>query len=84
MMPYINRTLGAGYVGKVEYVYVILFYFILFSGLGIPTYGIREVSKCREDEKKLCNLVLELLMILFITTIISYLILLELLLIFLF
>jgi O-antigen/teichoic acid export membrane protein len=33
------------------------------------------VSKCREDEKKLCNLVLELLMILFITTIISYLIL---------
>lgn len=75
MMPYINRTLGAGYVGKVEYVYVILFYFILFSGLGIPTYGIREVSKCREDEKKLCNLVLELLLILFITTVVSYLIL---------
>jgi len=75
IMPYINRTLGAGYVGKIEYVYVILFYFILFSGLGIPTYGIREVSKCREDEKKLYNLVLELLIILFITTIISYIIL---------
>lgn len=74
-MPYINRVLGASYVGKVEFVYIILYYFILFSSLGIPLYGIREVSRCREDEKKLYNLVMELMIILFITTIISYLIL---------
>uniref|UniRef100_A0AAU6WNT2 Oligosaccharide flippase family protein n=1 Tax=Chryseobacterium endophyticum TaxID=1854762 RepID=A0AAU6WNT2_9FLAO len=74
-MPYINRILGAGYVGKVEYVYIILYYFILFSSLGIPLYGIREVSKCREDDKKLNSLVVELMAILFVTTIISYLIL---------
>lgn len=73
-MPYINRTLGAEYVGRIEYVFIIIYYFILFSALGIPIYGIREVSKCRDDAKKLYLLVLELMIILLITTIISYLI----------
>jgi O-antigen/teichoic acid export membrane protein len=73
-MPYINRVLGAEYVGKIEYVFIIIYYFILFSALGIPIYGIREVSKCRDDTKKLYMLVLELMIILFITTIISYII----------
>ncbi|WP_426279031.1 flippase [Chryseobacterium sp. S-02] len=73
-MPYINRVLGAEYVGKIEYVFIIIYYFILFSALGIPIYGIREVSKCRDDPKKLYMLVLELMIILLITTIISYLI----------
>lgn len=74
-MPHINRVLGADYVGKVEYVYIILYYFILFSSLGIPLYGIREVSKCRDDQKKLYNLVAELMIILFATTAIAYIIL---------
>lgn len=74
-MPYINRILGADSVGKIEYVFTILYYFILFSSLGIPIYGIREVSKNREDPKKLYNLVLELMIILFGTTIIAYIIL---------
>lgn len=71
-MPYINRALGAEYLGKVEYVYTIINYFVLFSALGIPMYGIREVSKVRYDEKKLFRLVYELYSILLITTVISY------------
>ena len=72
-MPYINRVLGAEYLGKVEYVNTIINYFVLFSALGIPMYGIREVSKVRDDKEKLFKLVSELYTILFITTIISYL-----------
>lgn len=71
-MPYLNRILGAENVGKVEYVYTIINYFVLFSSIGIPMYGIREVSKARDDSKKLYTLVSELLIILFATTIISY------------
>lgn len=72
-MPYLNRVLGAESIGKVEYIYTIINYFVLFSSLGIPMYGIREVSKVRSEPSKLYTLVLELLMILFVTTIISYL-----------
>lgn len=73
-MPYLNRILGAENIGKVEYIYTIINYFVLFSSLGIPMYGIRETSKARHDPKKLYTLVLELLIILGITTLVSYLI----------
>ncbi|WP_027385126.1 flippase [Epilithonimonas caeni] len=73
-MPYLNRTLGAENIGKVEYIYTVINYFVLFSSLGIPMYGIRETSKVRHDSKKLYTLVFELLVILGVTTLISYLI----------
>lgn len=71
-MPYLNRVLEADNVGKVEYAYTIINYFVLFSSIGIPMYGIREVSKARNDPKKLYTLVSELMVILSITTIASY------------
>lgn len=73
-MPYISRVLGAEYLGKVEYVFTIINYFVLFSALGIPMYGIREVSKKRDNVKELFKLVYELYAILFITTLFSYLV----------
>lgn len=72
-MPYVNRVLGAESLGKVEYVNSIINYFILFSALGIPMYGVREVAKCRNSIHDRSKLVIELLLILFITSIISYL-----------
>lgn len=71
-MPYLNRVLEAENVGKVEYAYTIINYFVLFSSIGIPMYGIREVSKARNDSKKLYTLVSELMVILSVTTIASY------------
>ena len=71
-MPYINKVLGAENIGKVEYVNAIINYFLLFSGLGIPMYGIREIAKVREDVLLRNKVVLELLLILGITTIITY------------
>ncbi|MCY0970071.1 flippase [Chryseobacterium wangxinyae] len=71
-MPYLNRVLEAENVGKVEYIFTIINYFVLFSSIGIPMYGIREVSKVRNDLNKLYTLVSELLVILAVTTVISY------------
>lgn len=71
-MPYITRVLGSEKLGNIEYANSIISYFLLFTALGIPSYGVREVSKVRNDEKKLSKLVLELLIILGITTIIGY------------
>lgn len=73
--PYIARVLGPKSLGKVEYVNSLITYFMLFTALGIPSYGIREVAKYRDNSKELSKLMLELLTILFITTVIGYLVL---------
>lgn len=73
--PYITRILGPKTLGNVEYADSLITYFMLFTALGIPSYGIREVAKYRDNSKELSKLMLELLTILFITTIIGYLIL---------
>ena len=73
--PYIARILGPTNLGKVEYVNSLITYFMLFTALGIPSYGIREVAKYRDNSKELSKLMLELLIILFITTIIGYIVL---------
>lgn len=74
-MPYINRVLGAEYIGKVEYVNTIINYFLLFTALGIPMYGIREISKVRDNSLQKARTLTELLIILGITSLVGYLIL---------
>lgn len=71
-MPYINDTLGAEGLGKIEYVNSIITYFMLFSALGIPMYGIREVAKLKEKTFERSKLIIELGIILLITTLLSY------------
>lgn len=74
-LPYLTRILGPAYMGKVEYINSIINYFILFSSLGIPMYGIREISKQRNNTRELYKTVAELYAILSVTTIIAYIIL---------
>ncbi len=71
-MPYINRILGVEYVGKVEYVNTIINYFLLFTALGIPMYGIREISKVRENPSEKARTLAELLILLGITSLLGY------------
>lgn len=71
-MPYVNRVIGVEGLGKIEYVNSIISYFVLFSALGIPMYGIRETANKGKDITARTKLVLELLCILLITSIISY------------
>ncbi|WP_299176851.1 flippase [uncultured Chryseobacterium sp.] len=71
-MPYINRVLGVEAVGKVEYVNTIVNYFLLFTALGIPMYGIREISKVRDKPFAKAKTLAELLIILAITSFVGY------------
>ncbi|AZA63736.1 hypothetical protein EG345_02770 [Chryseobacterium carnipullorum] len=72
IMSHANKTLGAEIIGKVEYANTIINYFIMFSVLGIPMYGVREIAKQRNNKRKLSQTLVELLSILFVTTLISY------------
>lgn len=73
--PYITRILGAENLGKVDYVNSIIQYFILFTALGIPSYGIREIARNRDNEYERTKTVIELGIILVITTIVGYIVL---------
>lgn len=70
--PYITRILGAENLGKVDYVNSIIQYFILFTELGIPNYGIREIARTRDNEHERTKTVIELGIILVVTTTIGY------------
>lgn len=59
--PYISRILSAEGLGKVSFATSIASYFIMFACLGIPTYGVRECAKVRDDKDKLSAVVQELL-----------------------
>ncbi|WP_312078136.1 oligosaccharide flippase family protein [Chryseobacterium sp.] len=73
-MPFVNKTLGVESVGKYEYINSVISYFVLFSALGIPMYGIREIAKVREKEIERSLVSIELLIILLLTSIIAYLV----------
>lgn len=72
-IPHVSRVLGPENLGRVEYVFTILNYFVLFSALGIPMYGIREVARYKDDSRGRNKVVLELYLILLVTTLLSYL-----------
>lgn len=69
---YVARILGTTGTGKVAFVSSIIQYFTYIAMLGIPTYGLRECVKVRNDKNKLSTVVQELLIINIISTIISY------------
>lgn len=69
--PYISRVLMAEGIGKVAFATSVAGYFTLVASLGIPTYGIRECAKVREDKEKLSKTVHELIIINAIMTAIS-------------
>lgn len=68
--PYISRILNPEGIGKVVFANSISEYFLMFSSLGIPLYGIREVAKVRDNKKKLEKITSEIFLLNMITTII--------------
>ena len=66
--PYVSRVLGPDGVGQVSFVDSFTQYFILFSALGIPLYGVRELSKLRNKRQESSKLFTELLLLHLITT----------------
>ena len=68
--PYVTRILGAEGIGKVSFAETMASYFILFSTLGIPTYGIRACAAVRDKNEELAKVTKELIVIsLFMTAV---------------
>ncbi len=70
--PYASRILLPEGTGKVSFAISLITYFIMFSELGVPTYGIRAVAKVRDDKEALSRLIQELMLINIIMSIVSY------------
>jgi len=67
--PYVARVLSPDGVGLFNFSNMYASYFAMFAVLGIPTYGMREVAKVREDKDKLSLLVSQLVSIQTVLTI---------------
>jgi O-antigen/teichoic acid export membrane protein len=73
--PYASRVLGPEAIGAVSFADNFTTYFLIFSALGIPLYGVREIAKVKADKVRLGIVFSELLIIHFCTSIIAVIIL---------
>ncbi len=71
--PYVSGILGPEGMGKVSFVTAVLSYFTILAVLGVPTYGVREVSKVKGDREKVSRTVYEILNINLIMGFLTYL-----------
>lgn len=71
--PYVSRVLGADGVGTYSYIHSIATYFALFAALGLSSYGLREVSRVRDNRRRASRLFYELTIMRLATTLISFL-----------
>ncbi|MCR5701100.1 MAG: flippase [Lachnospiraceae bacterium] len=60
---YISHIFLADGVGKIASMQNIVQYFVMFASLGIPSYGIREIAKVRNNPEELNGIYSELLLI---------------------
>ena len=72
IFPYVSRVLGPDGLGKVEFANSIVSYFVLFTALGIPTYGAREIARVRDDLELRSKTVWEFILIMLFTILIGY------------
>lgn len=66
--PYVSRVLEPDGVGLYNFANTYAGYFALVAVLGIPTYGVREVAKVRDNKDLLTQLMSQLLSIAFFVT----------------
>jgi O-antigen/teichoic acid export membrane protein len=66
--PYATRILGPQGIGSVNFIDSFTQYFLLFASLGIPVYGIREISKVKFNQEELNKVFSEILCIHFLST----------------
>ena len=70
--PYVARILTPVGTGRVAFATSLISYFNMFAQLGIPTYGIRECAKVRDNKTELTRTVHELLFINLMMSVVSY------------
>ena len=70
-IPYISRVLDPDGIGHVNFIDSFSYYFVIIAEVGITVYGIREVAKVRDNKNRLNELVSELLLLHFITSLVT-------------
>ena len=70
--PYATRILMAEGIGQVNFFNSIINYIVLFAGLGIPIYGVREIARVRDDSEELTKTTIEILSLNLILTLVGY------------
>ena len=69
--PYLARVLGSDGVGTYSYVLSVATVFSLFAALGLSAYGLREVSRARDDGDAASHLFWELTALRLVTTLVT-------------
>ena len=70
--PYISRVLSVESLGEYNFASSIVSYFILFAGLGVANYAIREGTQYRENKKQIRDFISEVFSINIFSTVITY------------
>ena len=73
--PYVSRVLSVDGIGKYNFSYSVMYYFLIIAGLGISTYAVREGAKYRDNKKRMQQFANEMLTINAWSTLIAYLLL---------
>lgn len=71
-VPYVSRVLSVEENGAIAFAQYVVQLFGYVTVLGIPTYGIRECAKIRDDKRRLAATTKELLVILIVSTAACY------------
>lgn len=71
VIPLVTRSVGPELYGYMGYGDSLTAYFLIFASFGIYQYGLREISKVRDDKKKLRQTFTSLCLFTFITNIIA-------------
>lgn len=69
--PYVSRVLGADNLGKYYFSLSFSNWFLILATFGTTTYGVREISKVRDNKELLDKTFSEIFLINFIATLIS-------------
>lgn len=70
--PYASRILMPEGIGAINFANSIIEYFVMIAELGISTYAAREAARIRDNRMELTKFTREILFFNFITTLISY------------
>ena len=71
-LPYVTRVLGASNIGLVQFSSVLVSSFVLMSNLGVNSYAIRKASSFRKNRNKISVFASEIFSINLFTTIIAF------------
>ncbi|EOU1697812.1 flippase [Clostridium perfringens] len=69
--PYVLRILGPDLMGTINFSQTIYGYFFIFAGFGVYQYGLREISRVRDDKDKLSKIFTSLFTLTLITNIVT-------------